>query len=645
MTMDLSGSDFDISTISAFDSEDVQLTDVDSSPSTLTVHDLLHGGDYMFVIEGASGVESGTFDLHIACSSDSPTTSPTTDPTMEPSTDPTKSPSDVPTTSPTAEPSSEPTTSPSTDPTVSPTYVPTNDPSQSPTTPAPTHPGEPICGSHEVGQYNGLPVHIEVRMPYDGEMILDLSASDFEIMKITSYDSEGVELTNVFESPSVLTLHELKHSEDYFFVIEGETGVSQGTFDLVIGCSSDAPTQSPSSDPTVDPTADPSADPTASPSRDPTASPSSDPTNAPSREPTSDPTEYPTPAPTGNPTPAPTDQPTSDPTKSPTRDPTSSPTTPAPTHPGELICGSHESGDYNGEAMHVEVRMPYDGDMTLDLSGSDFEIGSITAFDSNSLELNDVDPSASALTLHDLTHSEDYWFVIEGADGVSSGTFDIVIVCSSDSPTRSPSTDPTVDPTTDPTLEPSPSPTDSPTPAPTDVPTETPTKAPTTDPTSSPTTPAPTHPGELICGSHTTGAYNGEAMHVEVRMPYDGDMTVDLSASDFQIGMITAYDSRNVELIDVDPSASALTVHDLTHSGDYLFVIVGAEGVHRGTFDIVIRCSSDAPTRSPTTDPTKAPSEQPTSAPTNDPTADPTMEPTNDPTADPTLYPSADPSS
>merc|ERR1719244_2585353 len=150
-----------------------------------------------------------------------------------------------------------------------------------------------------------------------------------------------------------------------------------------------------------------------------------------------------------------------------------------------------------------------------------------------------------------------------------------------------------------PTAQPSENPTRNPTTEPTTSPSSDPTAQPSEDPTASPTTPSPTHPGELICGSHTTGAYNGEAMHVEVRMPYDGDMTVDMSASDFQIGMITAYDSRNVELIDVDPSASALTVHDLTHSGDYLFVIVGAEGVHRGTFDIVIRCSSDAPTRSP----------------------------------------------
>ena len=91
--------------------------------------------------------------------------------------------------------------------------------------------------------------------------------------------------------------------------------------------------------------------------------------------------------------------------------------------------------------------MPYDGDMTLDLSASDFEIGTITAFDSNDVELTDVDSSASTLTVHDLTHSGDYSFVIEGAAGVTSGTFDIQIECSSDAPTRSPTSIPTADPT------------------------------------------------------------------------------------------------------------------------------------------------------------------------------------------------------
>ena len=88
-------------------------------------------------------------------------------------------------------------------------------------------------------------------------------------------------------------------------------------------------------------------------------------------------------------------------------------------------------------------------------------------------------------------------------------------------------------------------------------------------------------------------------MHVEVRMPYNGDMTLDATASDFDISQIKAYDASGVLLTDADASPSKLTVHDLLHAGDYSFVIEGY-GVSTGTFDIVIECSSDAPTISPT---------------------------------------------
>merc|ERR1719356_1156190 len=292
--------------------------------------------------------------------------------------------------------------------------------------------------------------------------------------------------------------------------------------------------------------------------------------------------------------------------------------------------------------------MPYDGDMTVDLSGSSFEIGSITAYDSANVELTDVDSTASILTVRDLTHSGDYSIVIEGADYVSSGTFDIQISCSSDAPsqspteapspepTGSPSLEPTASPSLEPTVSPTTNPSDGPTDSPTMVPTETPTDSPTDEPTASPseepsaspTTPAPSHPGELCCDSHVTGSYNGEAVNVEVRMPYDGDMTVDLSGSDFEIGSITAYDSAEVELTDVDSAASILTVRDLTHSGDYSIVIEGADYVSSGTFDIQISCSSDAPSQSPT----KAPSPEPTGSPSLEPTASPSLEPTVSPT-------------
>merc|ERR1712130_825135 len=184
-------------------------------------------------------------------------------------------------------------------------------------------------------------MNVEVRMPYDGDMTVDLSASDFDIASISAFDSNDQLLADSDSSDSVLTVHDLTHSGDYSFVIEGASGVATGTFDIVIPCSSDAPTRSPSADPTASPTANPSSDPTRAPSEEPTSSPSEDPTVHPTSEPT--------------------EAPSADPTKQPTEDPTSSPTTPAPTHPGELVCGSHTTGDYNGEPVNVEVRMPYDG--------------------------------------------------------------------------------------------------------------------------------------------------------------------------------------------------------------------------------------------------------------------------------------------
>ena len=101
--------------------------------------------------------------------------------------------------------------------------------------------------------------------------------------------------------------------------------------------------------------------------------------------------------------------------------------------------------------MLVEVRMPHDGDMTMDLSGSNFAIASIKAYDQDSNELADADPSASVLTVHDLHHAVDYWFVVEGADGVTGGSFELIISCSSDEPTQSPTNDPTPAPTGQPT--------------------------------------------------------------------------------------------------------------------------------------------------------------------------------------------------
>jgi len=127
--------------------------------------------------------------------------------------------------------------------------------------------------------------------------------------------------------------------------------------------------------------------------------------------------------------------------------PTSSPTTPAPTNPGELVCGSSKSGDYNGAPIDFEVQMRFAGDLTVDASGSDFEVSFIICYDSDGNEVTDVDAQASSLTMIDLAANADFACTLDGADGVASGTFSVVISCRSDAPTRSPSAEPTESPT------------------------------------------------------------------------------------------------------------------------------------------------------------------------------------------------------
>merc|ERR1719334_844489 len=195
--------------------------------------------------------------------------------------------------------------------------------------------------------------------------------------------------------------------------------------------------------------------------------------------------------------------------------------------------------------------MPYAGDLTIDAGRSDFDFEHMTCYDSNGGEMSDVDTDANALTLIDVPANTDYDCTFEGADGVTTGTFAVTIMCTSDAPTRSPTSNPTDEPTDEPTSNP----TEEPTADPTKEPTASPTKDPTEEPSASPTTPAPTHPGELSCGDRISGKYNGKSVDFEVRMPYAGDMTVNAEGSDFDFEHMTCYDSDGNEMTDVDAAA------------------------------------------------------------------------------------------
>merc|ERR1719474_2371184 len=167
---------------------------------------------------------------------------------------------------------------------------------------------------------------------------MDLTDSDFEIKAITAY----VELIDVDASPSTLTVHDLTHPADYWFVIEGADGVSNGQFDIKIHCSSDAPTRSPSLDPSVSPSHEPSDYPSRSPTAEPTPVPSSGPTASPSS------TASPTPLPSAVPSTSPSREPSNFPSISPSAAPTSAPssgTNPAPTSPTPSPTGTEEWTD------------------------------------------------------------------------------------------------------------------------------------------------------------------------------------------------------------------------------------------------------------------------------------------------------------
>jgi len=400
-------------------------------------------------------------------SSQAPSASPSLLPTMEPTT---------------MEPSTSPTMELSIDPTQSPTTEPTLIPTASPTTSAPSHPGELVCGDHISGEYNGGVLQVEVRMPFQGAMVLDFTASTFVIdrVNLTTYNGRNGDFVKLYEDADlrdadgqdIFTVSDLQRNRDCVFKIVGVDGIKTGTFDLSIGCVSDAPTSSPSveptrmptrapsteptpipsANPTTTPTDSPSTEPTSEPTRDPSASPSTEPTMAPTKIPTGEPSTSPTMGPSMDPTQSPTTEPTTVPTAIPSREPSglpsaqpsSTPTTPAPTNPGELSCGSRKSGQYRGQTLQIEVRMPFDGDMTVDASESDFEIKPIVAVDmSNDTAVNSKGRKGK-LTVKDLTRNTDLQFDIDGVDGVETGTYVIEIDCTSDAPTRSPTVEPSI---------------------------------------------------------------------------------------------------------------------------------------------------------------------------------------------------------
>ena len=382
------------------------------------------------------------------------------------------------------------------------------------------------------------------------------------------------------------------------------------TADPTIDPTSDPTTRHPTSDPTQDPTKDPTSDPTIDPTVDPTADPTTDPTKDPTTDPTVDPTLYPTRDPTTDPTKDPTTDPTIDPTNNPsqvpTAAPTQNPTTPAPTHPGDLTCGQTVKVVYNSHPVYVEVEMnEFDGDLTFDASDTDFTITNITARDGQVMagSLLAFDRNGDDIvTLVDVPHMKFINFTVEGNSN-DKGTFNVTIICTSDSPTKSPTKDPTADPTIDPTRDPTSDPTKDPSADPTRDPTRDPTANPTQIPTHSPSR-DPTRDPTISPSGHPT---------IDPTSDPTKDPTTDPTQD------TTRYSTAT-------PTKAPSNMPTNTPSNG----------------------PTTLPSHDPSTFPSQAPSGNPTTPPSLNPTSTPfnsTDSPTNFPFYDPTEIPSTDPSS
>ena len=77
-------------------------------------------------------------------------------------------------------------------------------------------------------------------------------------------------------------------------------------------------------------------------------------------------------------------------------------------------------------------------------------------------------------------------------------------------------------------------------------------------------------------------------------MPYDGDMTINATASEFKIVAIDAYDWTGDLLSEIDGPES-ITLYNIDAHSDILFLLKGAnDTVLPATFDIEVSCQSAA---------------------------------------------------
>eukprot|EP01083_Nonionella_stella_P113962 336456_1 len=386
------------------------------------------------------------------------------------------------------------------------------------------------------------------------------------------------------------------------------------------------PTAHPTPNPSVRPTSNPSLRPTPNPTVRPTLNPTAKPTPNPTQKPTNKPTPLPTPAPTltvkptsnptnatptGKPTPKPTLQPTSSPqqtpsvfptempsrlpsgpptyvpSESPTNKPTKRPTTLPPTTPGSIFCGDQDVvGEYNGQVLEFTVVMMHPGDMSFDMSYSTFIVTAIEAYDNDNTLLDTDYDGNQAIYLSDKPEGS-YKFKILGTQQTGL-QYDVRTRCTTASPTPAPSEPPTNPPSVNPTEPPTKNRVIA-----TDHPTQSPTARPST---------VPTRPGDLTCGSHVSGAYNGVSVMFTLHVSYESDVTFDASQSTFTVESISVINTEGAVIPTLTQygALSAFTMFNVV-VGTYSFSMGGAAA--NGAYDITITCESNAPTLLPTSQP------------------------------------------
>ena len=248
--------------------------------------------------------------------------------------------------------------------------------------------------------------------------------------------------------------------------------------------------------------------------------------------------------------------------------------------------------------------MPVEGDIYIDGTQSNMT-RSTGATANNVIAMEIVTPNDMVITDGDI-HSDLYPsdYLVLGVDNVDSGTYEmhyfvgpgfppptgstgtfvLVVECTTNAPTYAPTLDPTTEPTADPTVEPTTSqPTQSPSTA---YPTMSPsTISPTLEPTLYPTTAAPTQPGIVSDGMVIDGDYNNDAVILVVTAVSECDAVFDVSRSEVEGVSIQIEDDQRIVVRD---GGELVTVDNLV-PGNYT-VTLTANPNEYGRFQFVMFC-------------------------------------------------------